>query len=307
MFEEIFRRTDPNSPRPASRRRRLVRYRRLGLLRSFGVVYLMLRGLLLIVIGLLASVRACSINNPCATDQFCNFDDDNSGSCERCRDSCGTNCFACGLPRGGVQDCIARCPEHQVFCFAACTRPCNELSDGTNIPYECGNCSTNYACRPGAEGFYRDQEENGAPPYVGLAFVVFIFMVGFKLKARSRRGRANAQQLRQAQEQEQNNRGRQQQLPAQTSLPVAVAQATPMTMIPMQIVLPPDAHPGQSIQVNVQGQMMAVTVPPDARPGGSMIIQVPSGSPMVTATAQVVQMVQPGVGSNPPVMMGIPI
>ena len=69
----------------------------------------------------------------------------------------------------------------------------------------------------------------------------------------------------------------------------------------MQILLPPDAQQGQTLQVNVNGQMMAVVVPPGAQPGGSMIIQVPSGGGLLGGLPTV----QAHVADPNAVVMGI--
>lgn len=43
----------------------------------------------------------------CEADLFCNYDENKSGSCERCSDC--PNCFECGLPHRGALDCTRKC------------------------------------------------------------------------------------------------------------------------------------------------------------------------------------------------------
>jgi len=75
-------------------------------------------------------------------------------------------------------------------------------------------------------------------------------------------------------------------------------------MVPMQVAVPHDAVVGQSIQILVNGQTMAVVVPPGVPPGGSMTIQVPDAQ-VKTATAQAVPAVQAQPVAQPGgVMMG---
>ena len=48
--------------------------------------------------------------SPCATGEFCNFDDGSSGSCEQCSShSESVACYNDGLPDDGAVDCHACC------------------------------------------------------------------------------------------------------------------------------------------------------------------------------------------------------
>ena len=107
-------------------------------------------------------------------------------------------------------------------------------------------------------------------------------------------------------EQQQQRQQQQIQPQQQTGMPIAVAQAVamPVAMASMQIDVPYDAVPGQTIQLLVQGQMMAIVLPPNARPGGSITVQVPSGT-IPTATVEVVQTAQPVGNSSSAIVMGV--
>ena len=82
--------------------------------------------------------------------------------------------------------------------------------------------------------------------------------------------------------------------PAQACMPVPQQQVG--GLVPMQVMIPPNATPGQSIQVNVNGQVMEMVVPPGAQPGSQMTIQVPQAVPTVPVVqAQAVPAVPMGI------------
>jgi|EP01046_Picozoa_sp_COSAG06_P013182 hypothetical protein len=59
---------------------------------------------------------SCSGAEPCPSGSYCNYDHGDSGECEQCADCMGGNCHDCGLPDGGVDDCLASCGgEEQVI------------------------------------------------------------------------------------------------------------------------------------------------------------------------------------------------
>ena len=62
---------------------------------------------------------ACSADgSPCASGEFCNFDDGSSGSCEQCSShSESTDCYNDGLPSDGAFDCHACCFDGNVTRF----------------------------------------------------------------------------------------------------------------------------------------------------------------------------------------------
>ena len=96
---------------------------------------------------------------------------------------------------------------------------------------------------------------------------------------------------------------------ADRGMPVPVPQAVapaPMGMTTMQIVIPPTAFPGQTLQVaGPNGQPMSVAVPPGAVPGSTMMIQVPAPQQAVVTAATAVPMVATAVPMQQPAEEGI--
>ena len=57
-----------------------------------------------------AEIGACSIDNPCPPNNFCNFDDGDEGRCEACVGcDAPVGCGDCGLPVAGAADCADMC------------------------------------------------------------------------------------------------------------------------------------------------------------------------------------------------------
>ena len=178
-------------------------------------------------------------------------------------------------------------------CLSHCEEPCTNLNG--NVEEECGACSEPTACRPGAEGYENWEERaNGCFPTYLIGPVMILIFTAIVSRRVCRQQRPVAQQ--------QNHTGN---VPMPTSQAQAVAMQPAADLTTMQIMLPPDAQPGQSVQINVQGQMMAVTVPPGAQPGGPLTINVPSGAGM--QGVQMAQPVCPPQAAPPTVVMGVPI
>jgi len=165
-------------------------------------------------------------------------------------------------------------------------------------PSECEACDSSYACHPGAEGyndyFYDNYSSDGAaggPPIVMVVPIVAIFLIVLAIK-RSR----DQHRLQETQRSQQAGQGGVAIPPARATMPVPVPQVMAPVTTSMQIMIPPTACPGQSIQVNVNGQMMSIVVPPGAVPGSTMTIQVPAPQ---QAVVPVVQTAVPMVSAVP--------
>ena len=266
------------------------------------------------VLGLLAGVHAeaCSTLNPCPSGQFCNMNDVTSGSCESCNTDCGSNCYSCGLNTiEGQNNCAANCSQYTPRCEARCGEdhcgafPCP--------PAQCGGCPLNTYCNPSnpirADWHSRcpaGWHDEGSP--IGTILASLPLLIPFLCIVYARRARLN--RIRKAQQQQQQQQGMQL---AQADMPLPTQQQVAMPMsgglVPMQIVLPPGAVPGQSIQVNVNGQIMSVVVPPGAQPGSQITIQVPAPQQDVPAmpTAAAVPMQQATAVPVMQTVQGVPI
>jgi hypothetical protein len=201
------------------------------------------------------------------------MDDVTSGSCEPCS---GCDCYICGLQTvEGMHSCAASCPNYVALCVTNCDQPCDTFSCP---PAECAGCDATSICHPDASDWHDDNcahgDDSSGPDLSGILPVVFGVLasafVGFVIRnmVKERRDAANK-----SPDVEQSGA---QMAQGRAPKPAAQLQAVPAQMVPMQIVLPPGATPGQPIQVNVNGQMMTVVVPAGTQPGGQITIQVPA-------------------------------
>merc|ERR1712062_524863 len=96
-------------------------------------------------------MHACSSNNDCGDEQFCNFDKGNTGYCETCShiDSCRS-----GFTEHGMISCMQRCEYHDKHD----TRDSNSMMRSSNMNRE-SSCTSNGDCQ-GDEWFCDFEHEN---------------------------------------------------------------------------------------------------------------------------------------------------
>ena len=101
-------------------------------------------------------------------------------------------------------------------------------------------------------------------------------MYGYSSQPMRHPGSTSAAQA-QAQAEMEAARRRQEQMNYSASATAGVAPG----MMKAELIVPPDAYPGKSIRIALQGREYMVTIPGNARPGQRIMIQVPVATPAI--------------------------